>query len=155
MIERVFIKAGLINAHPRPATFGGIGKVGRIVRLQLPLARDAGAVAGILQQVTKGAFLGIKDAKVSPVTVIVFPGHDLHSGRRTKRLGVGVGEPNPRFREAIKVRRPVRVTAITAQPVDADIIGHDEDDIGTGWGGRQRTGKGNKESDDDSEAFHG
>jgi hypothetical protein len=52
----------------------------------LPLPGNTGAVARLFHHVTKGFFAGVKDAEIGPVSMVVFPSHDLYPGGSTQRL---------------------------------------------------------------------
>ena len=63
--------------HPGAPPFLGIWKIWRVIRLQLPLPRNAGAISERLHQVAKGPLFRWKDAETSPVPVILPARHDL------------------------------------------------------------------------------
>ena len=86
MIKAIFIKPSLVDLHAFTPSAVGVGEVGWIVGLKLPLSGYAGAVARLFHQVTKGFFTGIKDAEIGPVSMVVFPSHDLYPGGSTQRL---------------------------------------------------------------------
>ena len=126
MIEAIFIKPGLIDMHTFTAAAVGVGEVGWIVGLKLPLSGYAGAVARLFHQVTKGFFAGIKDAEIGPVSMVVFPGHDLHTGGRAKGLRVGVSKPHSLFGECVDVGSGVGSSPVATESIDSDIVGHDQ-----------------------------
>ena len=66
---RVLPQAGLVEAK----VLGGI-----LVPSELPLASDAGGVAGILDQVGEGGLLAIETTETHVIPHIVHAGHDLH-----------------------------------------------------------------------------
>lgn len=61
---------------------------------------------------------------------VVLPGHDLDAGRGANRGGVTVVEANPFGRELVDVGSLVVFRPIATQAFPADIIRHDEDDVG-------------------------
>ena len=78
--KAMLVETGLGDFHALASPALGVGKVGRVVRLQLPFAGDAGLVVGLLNPMAKRAFVGIENAEVRPIAVVVLAGHDLHSG---------------------------------------------------------------------------
>ncbi len=54
MEQRVVVKAGVLGMHACSAAFIGAGIPGRVVRLQLPFAKDRCCVTLFLHSVTKG-----------------------------------------------------------------------------------------------------
>ena len=47
--------------------------------LELPLADDAGGVAGVLEDIAEGRGLRVKQAELDVVGAVVPAGHDLHA----------------------------------------------------------------------------
>ena len=95
MKEAMLIEASLCDLHTFVSASVGVRKIGWVVGLQLPFSRDASIVPGLLHKVSKSSFLGIKDSKVCPVSVVVLTGHYLDSGGSTKRLRISMCEPKP------------------------------------------------------------
>ncbi len=62
--------------------------------------------------------------------MVVLARHDLDARRRAQRLRVGSGEADSLGGHAIQVRRLVRGTAVATEPLDPNVIGHDQQDVG-------------------------
>jgi hypothetical protein len=61
---------------------------------ELPLARDAGRVASVFEDVPKRPFAQVEFPEPAVVSETVPTRHDLHSGWSTQRQGMTVGEAN-------------------------------------------------------------
>ena len=94
--------------------------------MKLPLPGNTGAVARLFHHVTKGFFSGGKDAEIGPVSMVVFPGHDLYAGGSAKWLGVGVGKTHSVFRQSVNPWSGVGTSTVTSKPINSDIVGHDQ-----------------------------
>jgi hypothetical protein len=99
-------------------------------RAELPLARDAGGVAGLLQQMGERGDLRIDQPKLDVIAHIVDRGHQLDPGRCTQGRGVGMLETQAGRGEPVQVRRLIRLPAVGRDAFIAEIVGHDQDDIG-------------------------
>ncbi len=75
MKQAVLVEAGVGDLHALAAAQVRAGVTGWIVTLQLPFARDAGVIAGLLQIMTDRFRLGIQSAEVGPIAVVVPAGH--------------------------------------------------------------------------------
>jgi len=131
MIKRPLVESRILNFHPSAPAAIRVGKVGRIVGIQLPLPGDASAIASILHEMTKGPLFRIEYSKVEPVPLVVFSRHDLHTRRRAKRLGICVGKPNSLLRQLVESGRLIRLRAVATQAIDREIISHDEKNVRT------------------------
>ena len=61
-------------------------------------------------------------------------GHDGGPCWRTNCCGgVGVGEPFAFGRQPVDVWGVMSGAPVHAKVIDAEVVGHDEDDVGTGW----------------------
>ena len=130
--EAMLVETCLRHLHALSTATFGVWEIRWIIRLQLPLAGNAGSVACILHQVAEGSFFWVKDTEVRPVAMVVFASHDLHAGRRAERLGVGVGETNATFGQLVDVWGPVGGSSITAETLNANVISQDEQNIRLG-----------------------
>lgn len=139
MKQAVFVESCLVDLHAGTPTKVGVGEVGRVVGLQLPLSRDAGPVARILHQVPESLFLWIEDAEIAPVAVVVFSGHDLHPRRSAKGLGVGVSEAHSFLGKFVDMGCGVGTSAIASEAIDSNVIRHDQQDVGSFRFGRKTT----------------
>lgn len=139
MKQAVFVESCLVDLHAGTPTKVGVGEVGRVVGLQLPLSRDTGPIARFLHQVPESLFPGGEDAEIAPVTVVVFPGHNLHPRRSAKGLGVGVSEAHPIGCKSVDVGCGVGTSAIASEAIDSNVIRHDQQDVGSFRFGRKTT----------------
>ena len=103
----MLVETRLRYFHSLAAPAIGIGEVRRVIGVQLPFPRDTSYVARFLHQVSKSFFLWIENSEIGPVPVVVSARHDLHAGRRTEGLRIGMGETQSLFRQFVDLRRSV------------------------------------------------
>ena len=97
---------------------------------ELPFARDTGGVALFFEFVCKSSLAAGQKAELLIVTHIVLPRHDLHARGGADRLCVAVLKACTIGGEAVEVGRLVGFAAIGAHRLKAQVVGHDEHDIG-------------------------
>lgn len=151
--EEIFVEAAIGGEFTGAAVLGA----GGVIRVELPLARDGGAIAGALHHVSEGAFLGIHDAEGFPVAEIELAGHELEASGGAEGLGEGVSEAEARLGEAVEVGSPVGGAAVAVEAFEAEVVGHDEEDIGAlaGLGSGGGGGSGGAEKSAAGERAHG
>ena len=115
--------------HAGIAATVGIGEIGRIVGVELPLAGNQRVVAETTHDVAEGARALRQDAERFPVPVVVFAGHNLHPSGRAEGLGIGVGETDTLLRQLVDMRCGVGLAAVATESFDANIVGHDQENI--------------------------
>ena len=105
---------------------------------EAPLAEQAGGVAGGLQHLGDGDVLGAKRLGRSPGIAAdmrmprVLPRHQDAAGRRAhRRPGVEVGEANPLRRHPVQTRRPDDLLTVGPEVSVPQVVGQDEDHVGT------------------------
>ena len=126
--HEVIIKAGIFGEHTLGAPVGF--EVGRVVAIELPFARDAGLISGIAHHVTKRDFARWQHPERLPVSKIVLARHELHTSGRAERLSVGVVKSNAAAGQLIESRSLVRSPAIAAEAFVAEVVRHDQHDVG-------------------------
>ncbi len=109
---------------------GLIGVGGLVERAELPLARDARGVARLAKDVPERLLLRVEDAPAVVAAEAVPPGHDQQARRRAQRRAVGVLEARPPGGELVQDRRPVRRAPVAAEALVAQVVGHDQQDVG-------------------------
>ena len=101
---------------------------------QVPLAEDAGRVAGVFQHLgDSGGFErqalalvnGVRDA----VLELMPPGHQRRAGRRAGRADVKIREADAFLPEHVRSRRADDRIAQTGVVAVADVVRHDDDDV--------------------------
>ena len=127
--EHVFIESGVTRMHAGIAATVGIGEIGRIVGGELPLAGNQRVVAETTHDVAERARALRQDAERFPIPVVVFAGHDLHPGGGAEGLGIGVGEADTLLRQLVNMGCGVGLSAVATESFDANIVGHDQEDI--------------------------
>ena len=125
----VAIESGVLGVHPCSSPIGSTWQIRRIVGLQLPFPEDSRRVTGIFQVVAERLLIGVKDAEVLPVTVVVLTGHEFDTCGSAQRLGVGSGEADPGGCHLVKMRSSVGSAPVASQALDSDIISHDQQDV--------------------------
>lgn len=123
--ETIFIKPCVDGTRGILASFCLV-----VEPVELPLASDGRFVACGLQKVGKGFFLRVEVSEVSVVSEVVLPGHDLDAGGGANGGSVTVVEADPFGGERVDVGSFVIFGTIAAEAFPADIISHDEDDVG-------------------------
>ena len=105
---------------------------------EAPLAEEAGRVAGGLQDLGDGDVFVAKRLGRSPGVAAnmrmprVLPGHQDAAGRRAhRRPGVEVGEANPLRGHPVQTRRPDDLLPVGAEVSVPQVVGEDEDHVGT------------------------
>ena len=109
--------------------------------VNLPLTRNAGCISSGLHNACEGhIFIGIKVTATSPARHIpvihppiaegILAGHEGNPCRGALRHGVRVVKLHARLGQRINMRRLDVVRAVTADPVLAQIVDHDEEDVG-------------------------
>ena len=126
----VSVETRIARVHPAVSSFGRPGKIGRVVRIQLPFSKYARGVPGPPHAMADRHRVGRHQTESDPIAMVVQTGHQLHPSGGTQRLCVRVGKPNPTRGHAVDVRGPVRRAAVTSEPLDADVVGHDQNHIG-------------------------
>ena len=96
---------------------------------QLPFARDARRVAGVLEQIAERLLRRIEMAEVRVVAAIADARHQRHARRRAERLHVALLEPHARRGELVHHRRLVALAAIGRDALVAEVVNEDEHDI--------------------------
>lgn len=82
--------------------------------------------------------LASRISKICVVAEVILTGHNFNSRRRTERLRIAVFEPHTLLGQTIENRRLIRCAAVTAETLIADVIGHNQNDIGfSGFSGRK------------------
>ncbi len=139
--------AGAVDEHLVETAAAGLAGV---LVAQVPLAEDAGGVAGAFEGLGQGeglqahplAFVdGVGDAGAE----LVPAGHDGAAGRRAGRADVEVLETEGLVVEAVQIRRADHGIAVTAEVTVALVVGEDQDDVGSPAGeflGSGRVGSG-------------
>ena len=130
MEKAMLVEARLGHFHPFAPSESGIGKVWRVVGLELPLPRDASLVAGVLHHVTESSFPRIENPEIGPVAVVVSTRHDLHPGRRAERLRVGMGKAKAFLGQLIDVRGMVGGSPVATEAINPYVVRHDEENVG-------------------------
>ena len=115
---------------------------------EAPFANQAGAVAGGFQDFGNGDVVraerlcrSIRAASVAANGGVagMLTGHEDAAGRRADSgAGVEAGEAHAFASHAIEVGRFDFALTVRAEFTVAEIVGHDEDDVGFGCGGRGR-----------------
>ena len=105
---------------------------------EMPLAHQGRRVSGVLQELRQRLAGGWQSAsaggrrgqrRLEARALIVAPGHQHRAGRRARRRGVEVGEPDAVGRQPVDVRRPDVGSAVTSVVAVPDIVHDDEDDV--------------------------
>jgi len=130
MPEAVFVEPRLVGMGPDTAP-RAVHRW-RIVAVQLPFAGDAGGVPGLFHHMSERLFTGINDAEGGPVPEIIFARHDLHAGGGAERLGIAMLKPDAGTGKAVEHRGWVGGSPVAAKTFVAQIIGHDQENIGAG-----------------------
>ena len=78
----------------------------------------------------EGDRLRIEQAEFEVISDIGNPGHQLHAGGSAERLDVAIFKAHAGGGEAVEVRGLVGLAAVGRHAFVAEIVGHDEDDIG-------------------------
>ena len=125
--------------------FRGEPGIGRTDITEPPFADESGAVAGLLQGGGHGEIAGLQglgcgialsgiaaDAGVA----VMETGHE-HTARRRADGGPGVEmvEAYPFRGHAVETRRFDDLLPVAAEVAPAEIVGHDPDEVGAGFGG--------------------
>jgi len=109
--------------------------LGRILFLaQLPLAGDRSRITGCLELMGEGGLSTVQHAEVDVVSDVVLAGHDLCPGRGADRVGETVRETDASLGQFIQVGGLAGLASIRGQGFIAHVVGHDEDDVGSGKG---------------------
>jgi hypothetical protein len=139
--DAVLVEAAVLRQHSPAAPFRLV--VGRVVAVKLPFPCDARLISGGAHQMGECLLFRIEDAESSIIPEVVLAGHELQPGGRAERLGIRIREANAADGEGVKPRRPVRRASVTGETLVAQIVGHDEHDIGPcgGLSGRCRCRK--------------
>ena len=82
------------------------------------------------------------------------PREESSPGRTTDRVGIGLGEADPGFGELVDVRRHQVGGTVAIRIQGALVIGEEDHDVGTGFGGRNGKGKEPKNGEGQDERFH-
>lgn len=98
--------------------------------------------------------IGIKYAEVLPVAVVVQPGHQLDASVCAQRLSVGVFEFQPLAGQLVQTWCGVAFPAITPQSFNAEVVGHDQNNIRS-LAGFQRDGEPGQQAASDQKKSHG
>ena len=101
---------------------------------QVPLAEDAGSIAGRGEDFGERDFVGVHQG---PAQVgiddagaeVVSPGEQTGARRRADGRDIEVLEPDALARELVEMRRLDLGVAVNAQIAEALVVGHDEQDI--------------------------
>ena len=106
----------------------------RRVVAQVPLAEDAGSIAGAGEHLGQGDFVGVhqRPAQVGvdhAGAIVVAAGQQAGSRRRTDRRDIEVLEPDALPGERVEVRRLDLGVAVNTQVAEALIVGDDHQDV--------------------------
>ena len=124
-------------------------RIGLDAVAEVPLAHDAGGVAFRPHALGYGRFLRLEAVVAVPVRVriddignagplLVAAGKQPRAGRRADRPArMEVGEPDPLGRHRVE-RRGLDPAAVGGQVAVAEVVSHDDDDVGTRPGHRCR-----------------
>ena len=82
-------------------------------------------------------------------------GDEVGAARRAARLGVVVGEQHALGGDLVEVRRPARhhAAVVGADVPDADVVAHDDDDVGLRLRGRRAGAPGERGQDGDQNPY--
>lgn len=97
---------------------------------ELPFAANSGGIARVLHEMPEGCLRAQQRAKVDVVPHVVAPRHELHPRRRAKRLHVAVFKTHTVGGEFVDDGRLIRLAAVRGDALVAEVIDHDEDDVG-------------------------
>ena len=103
-----------------------------LILTQLPLACDRSRITGRLELMGEGCLSAIQHAELNVITYVVLSGHDLRPGRRADRVGETIRETDASLGQFVQVWRLAGFASIRGQGFIAHVVGHDEDDVGSG-----------------------
>jgi hypothetical protein len=78
----------------------------------------------------KSSLASVQEAKANIISNIIDPGHQLNARGSAKWLRIAVFEPHSIRGQAIYYWSPVRTASIGPNGFVAQVIGHDQNDIG-------------------------
>ncbi|MBA7603768.1 hypothetical protein ES703_10885 [subsurface metagenome] len=79
----------------------------------------------------EGPLCEVEHTKPDVVASVRPAGHNLHTRRRAKRLGIAVLEPHTGSGQLVKHRRLIRCAAVTSQTLKPEVVSHYQDDVRT------------------------
>ncbi len=125
-----------------------VARVTRLRRAEAPLAEAAGPVAGRAHDLGEGDVLGSQRRARGVAARVLAHGavarvqagqHRAARGRADGASGVEVGEADPLAGEPVQVRRLDRGLSVRAELAEAEVIGHDHDEVRrAAWRARRR-----------------
>ena len=137
-VIRVVVQAGVAVVELDHVEAGGAGMRGG-GRRKMQLADRAGAIARIAQPLLQQRLARVARCVVDTVAVAVriASGEETDAGWNADRgLHEGVGEIGRLRGEPVQIWSPDETVAVCAKAVIAKLVGHDEQNVGLGGGGR-------------------
>ena len=103
----------------------------------MPLAKDAGPIAGRSEQLGNRKFVAVHQRAAArrvndARAIVIAPGEQASAGRRANRADVETFELHSLARKGIDVRSLEMRIAVNAKVGEPLVVGHHKDDIGAG-----------------------
>lgn len=97
---------------------------------QLPFSNNAGAVPGVLHDVSESGLIPVQKTESYVVAHVIYAGHQFYPTGGAERIGKCVGESHACGGQLIQVGCLILVRTVDSQAFIAQIVGHDQHDIG-------------------------